>query len=127
MQSTTSQPARVARPVRARSRATVVVFVLLGLVQLFCSAVAPFVEGRSPSRLGTHIEAPTERHYVHDEADCSACIARHLAGPAPLPPTPPIVASMVAATPRTTLLPAPDAEHSGPLAARAPPAATTLA
>src|SRR5574338_1044417 len=115
MTPTTSQPARVARPARPRSRATVVAFVLLGLVQLFVSTAVPLLEGRASSGLGAHIEQPTERrHYVHDEAECSACIARHLTGTAPLPAPPLIVTATVAAAPRTTLLVAPDAERRGP-------------
>ena len=103
-------------------------FVLLGLVQLFVSTVVPFVEARAPSNLGAHIEQPTERrHYVHNEADCSACIARHLTGTAPQPAPPPIIAAIVAVTPRATLLVAPDAERRGPLAARAPPVTATRA
>jgi hypothetical protein len=127
MKSTNSQPDRAARPGRARSRGAVASFVLVGLVQLFVSAVVPFVEGRAPSKLGAHIEQPTERHYVHNEADCAACIAQHLTGTAPLPPPPPMVAAIFVATPRAALLVAPDAERRGPLAARAPPAITTLA
>lgn len=128
MKSIISQPDRAARPARVRPRATVVLFVLLGLVQLFVSAVVPFVEARAPSKLGAHIEQPTERrHYAHNEADCSACIARHLTGTAPQPAPPPIVVATVVATPRATLLVSPDAERRSPLAARAPPSATTPA
>jgi len=99
-----------------------VAFAVLGLVQLFVSAVIPFAEARAPSGLGAHIEQPSERrHYVHDEAYCSACIARHLTGTAPLPaPAPTVAVGFVAPRPATPLL-APDAERRGPLAARAPP------
>ena len=122
MNTTTHRTERAPRPVRTRTRAAVVAFALLGLVQLFVSAVIPFAEARAPSRLGAHIEQPSERrHYVHDEAYCSACIARHLTGTAPLPAPPPKVAvGFVAPRPATPVL-TPDAERRGPLAARAPP------
>lgn len=119
--------ARSARPFRARSRAAVVAFALLGLVQLFIAAVVPLVEARAPSKLGMHIEQPTERrHYVHDEAYCAACIARHLTGTAPLPaPIAPPATGVVAQSPAAPLLP-PDAERRDPSAARAPPAPARL-
>jgi hypothetical protein len=99
-----------------------VAFALLGLVQLFVSAVVPFAEARAPSRLGAHIEQPSERrHYVHDEAYCSACIARHLTGTAPVPAPPPRVAVGFVAPPPAARLVPPDAERRGPLTARAPP------
>jgi hypothetical protein len=47
---------------------------LLGLVQLFVSAVVPFAEARDAVRAGAHIERPSERHYVHDEAILRGCI-----------------------------------------------------
>jgi len=104
-----------------------VAFALLGLVQLFVSAVIPFAEARAPSRLGAHIEQPSERrHYVHDEAYCSACIARHLTGTAPLPAPPPAVAVGFVAPPPAAPLLAPDAERRGPVAARAPPSLRQL-
>jgi hypothetical protein len=99
-----------------------VAFALLGLVQLFVSVVVPFAEGRAPSALGPHIEQPSERrHYVHDEAYCSACIARHLTGTAPLPAPAPLVAVGFVTPPPATRPFAPRSEHRGPLAARAPP------
>jgi len=104
-----------------------VVLVIIGvvttaLVQLFVSAVVPFAEARAPSRLGAHIEQPSERrHYVHDEAYCSACIARHLTGTAPLPaPAPTVAVGFIAPPPAARLVP-PDTERRGPLTARAPP------
>ena len=115
---------RLHRP--PRSRAAIVVFVLLGLVQMFVSAVVPFAEARAPSRLGAHIEQPTERHYVHDEANCSACTARHITGTAPTPPAPPAVTNEFAAYPGDALRVAPRSERPDPLAARAPPAPHTL-
>jgi hypothetical protein len=112
---------------RPRSRAAIVAFALLAVVQLFVSAVIPFAEARAPSRLGAHIEQPSERrHYVHDEAYCSACIARHLTGTAPLPAPPPKVAvGFVAPRPAAPIL-APETERRGPLAARGPPAPRQL-
>ena len=127
MNPTTHRTDRATRPVRTRSRAAVVAFALLGLVQLFVSAVIPFAEARAPSGLGAHIEQPSERrHYVHDEAYCSACIARHLTGTAPLPAPAPMVAVGFVAPPPATRLFAPRAERRGPLAARAPPAPSRL-
>lgn len=103
------------------------VIALLGLVQLFVCAVVPLTEARAPSKLGAHIERPTERpHYVHDEAYCAACIARHLTGTEPLPAPMPVLATVfVARPPRDQLLP-PEAERRDPTAARAPPAPTRL-
>src|SRR4030095_15896250 len=84
MNVTSHRANRTTRPFRERSRAAVGAFALLGLVQLFVSAVVPFAEARTPSGLGAHIERPSERrHYVHDEAYCAACIARHIPGTAP--------------------------------------------
>jgi hypothetical protein len=122
MNPTTRRADSATRPVRTRTRAAVVAFSLLGLVQLFVSAVVPFAEARAPSRLGAHIEQPSERrHYVHDEAYCSACIARHLTGTAPLPaPAPKVAVGFVAPPPAARLVP-PDTERRGPLTARAPP------
>jgi hypothetical protein len=99
-----------------------VAFALLGLVQLFVSAVVPFAEARAPSGLGAHIEQPSERrHYVHDEANCSACIARHLTSTAPLPaPAPMVVVGFVAPPPAARAF-VPDEDRRGPLTARAPP------
>lgn len=97
-------------------------FVLLGLVQLFVSAVVPFAEARAPSRLGAHIEQPTERHYVHDEAYCSACTARHLTGTAAVAEPPAVVAPLAATRVSSAFRRAPDTEWPNPLAARAPPA-----
>jgi hypothetical protein len=114
-------------PVRTRSRAAVVAFVLLGLVQLFVSVVVPFAEARAPSRLGAHIEQPSERrHYVHDDAYCSACIARHLTGTAPVAAPPAKVVARYVAQPPAALLLAPETERRSLLAARAPPAPSPL-
>ena len=122
MNPTTRRTDSATRPVRTRTRAAVVAFALLGLVQLFVSAAVPFAEARAPSRLGAHIEQPSERrHYVHDEAYCSACIARHLTGTAPVPAPPPRVAVGFVAPPPAARLVPPDAERRGPLTARAPP------
>ena len=108
--------------VRPRSRAAAVAFALLGLVQFFVFAVVPLAEARAPSGLGAHVEQPSERrHYVHDETYCSACIARHLTGTAPLPAPVPMVAVGFVAPPPATRLFAPQAERRGPLTARAPP------
>jgi hypothetical protein len=100
---------------------------LIGLIQLFVCAVVPLTEARAPSKLGAHIERPTERtHYVHDETYCAACIARHLTGTAPLPaPIPTHATIFVAGAPRNQLLP-PEAERRDPTAARAPPAPARL-
>jgi hypothetical protein len=114
------------RPLRTRSRAAVVAFVLLGLVQLFVSAVVPFAEARAPSRLGAHIEQPIKRHYVHDEAYCSACTARHLTGTARLAEPPAPVAPLAATRVSSAVLRAPDADRESTLAARAPPALRPL-
>ena len=127
MNPTTSRTDQTPLSARPRSRAAVVAFVLLGLVQLFVSAVVPFAESRAPSGLGAHIEQPSERHhYVHDEAYCSACIARHLTGTAPLPAPAPLVAVGFVAPPPAARLFAPQAERRGPLTARAPPAPRQL-
>jgi hypothetical protein len=114
------------RPIRTRSRAAVVAFVLLGLVQLFVSAVVPFAEARAPSRLGAHVEQPTERHYVHDEAYCSACTARHLTGTAPVAEPPAIVVPLSATRVSSAIRRTPDSDWPDPLAARAPPTARRL-
>jgi hypothetical protein len=114
------------RPAPVRSRATVALFVLLGLVQLFVSAVVPFAETRASSKLGAHIEQPVERHYTHDDANCSACTARHLTGTAPVPAPPPTVAPRFTTRPAESKRLAPDNERRDPLTARAPPAASPL-
>src|SRR5262245_49214075 len=125
MTTTTHRAQRTSR--RPRSRAAVLAFALLGLVQLFVSVVVPFAEARAPSRLGAHIEQPSERrHYVHDEAYCSACIARHLTGTAPVGPPVAQIAPRVDAQPPAELLLSPDTERRSPLAARAPPAPSQL-
>ena len=127
MKSTTRRADRATRPVRARSRAAVAAFVLLGLVQLFVSTVIPFAETRAPSGLGAHVEQQSERrHYVHDEANCSACIARHLTGTAPSATPPATVTARFEAPPPAALLLIPDTERRDPIAARAPPAPPTL-
>jgi len=47
------------------------------VAQIFLS-FAPLLEGRPNAR--THAEATgTAAHYAHNEADCAACTARHLA------------------------------------------------
>jgi hypothetical protein len=127
MKSTTRPTNRTTRPSRKRSLAAVAAFVVLGLVQLFVSAVVPLAEGRAPSKLGAHVEQPTERrHYVHDEAYCASCIARHLTGTAPLPAPIPLVATTIVAQPPTAPFLPPDAERRDPSAARAPPAPARL-
>jgi hypothetical protein len=99
-----------------------VAFALLGLVQLFVATVVPFTEARAPSKLGAHIEQSSERrHYVHDEAYCSACIARHLTGTAPAQAPAAVVAPRAIGQPPAALLLAPDTERLDPVAARAPP------
>ena len=110
----------------SRSRTAFVLFVLLGLVQLFVSAVVPFADARAPSKLGAHIEQPTERHYVHDDANCSACIARHLTGTAPLPAAPPTVAPAFVPQPPESMRLVPESERRDPVVARAPPAPRPL-
>jgi hypothetical protein len=114
------------RPIRTRSRAAVVAFMLLGLVQLFVSAVVPFAEARAPSRLGAHVEQPTERHYVHDEAYCSACTARHLTGTAPAAEPPAVVVPLSATRVSSAVRRTPDSDWPDPLAARAPPGPSPL-
>lgn len=101
---------------------------MLGLVQLFVAAVVPFAEAsRAPSKLGAHIEQPTERrHYVHDESYCASCIARHLTGTAPLPAPIALPATRVVVIPPAAPLLPPDAERRDPSAARAPPAPARL-
>jgi hypothetical protein len=127
MKSTTRPTNRTTRPSRKRSLAAVAAFVVLGLVQLFVSAVVPLAEGRAPSKLGAHVEQPTERrHYVHDEAYCASCIARHLTGTAPLPAPIALVATTIVAQPPTAPFLPPDAERRDPSAARAPPALARL-
>lgn len=102
-------------------------FALLGLVQLFVSSVVPFAEARTPSKLGAHIEQPSERrHYVHDEAYCSACIARHLTGTAPTQSSVSYTPQRYSSRPPAAPLLEPDTERRGPLAARAPPARSRL-
>lgn len=125
MTSTTRRANRPTRPFR--SRAAVVAFALLGLVQLFVSSIVPFAEARAPSKLGAHVEQPSERrHYVHDEAYCSACIARHLTGTAPAESSPSYVPQRFTPQPPVAPVVAPDADRRGPLAARAPPAPSRL-
>jgi len=125
MTSTIRRANRTTRPFR--SRAAVVAFALLGLVQLFVSSVVPFAEARAPSKLGAHIEQPSERrHYVHDEAYCSACIARHLTGTAPAESSPSYTPQHFTSQPPAAPLLAPDTERRSPLAARAPPAPSRL-
>jgi len=127
MNVTSHRANRTTRPFRERSRPAAVAFALLGLVQLFVSAVVPFAEARTPSGLGAHIERPSERrHYVHDEAYCAACIARHITGTAPVSAPPADVAPRVAAQPPAAPLVAPVTERRDPLAARAPPAPDLL-
>lgn len=127
MKLTTHRTSRARRPVRARSRTAVAAFLLLGLVQLFVSAVVPLTEARAPSALGAHIEQQSERrHYVHDEADCSACIARHITGTVPLTAPAAMVAPRFVAPPPAALLLVPDTERRDPVAARAPPATARL-
>ena len=102
-------------------------FVLLGLVQLFMSTVVPLAEGRAPTSLGAHIERQSERkHYVHNEANCAACVARHLTGTAPLPTPIALYASLFVALPPAAPLLPPKAERRDPSAARAPPVPSRL-
>lgn len=122
MKATIRRGHRTARPVRARSRAAAAAFALLGLVQLFVCAVVPFIDARAPSRLGAHVEQQTERqHYVHDEAYCSACIARHLTGTAALPAPVELLAGQFTAQPSAPPLLTADSERRDPGDARAPP------
>src|SRR5512143_44698 len=114
------------RPFRTPSRVATVAFVLLGLVQLFVSAVVPFADARAPSKLGAHIEQPVERHYVHDDANCSACTARHLTGTATVAEPPAAVVPLSAARVSVADRLVPDTERRDPLAARAPPAPRPL-
>jgi len=115
------------RPRRAPFRAGRMAIALLGLVQLFVCAVVPFAEARTPSRLGAHIEQPTQRqHYVHDEAYCAACIAHHLTGTAPLPAAMPVHATVFVARPPAAPLFPPEADQRSPAPARAPPAPIRL-
>lgn len=125
MNSTIRRADRTTRPFR--SRAAVVAFALLGLVLLFVSSVVPFAEARAPSKLGAHVEQPSERrHYVHDEAYCSACIARHLTWTAPAESSVSYTREQYSSQPPAAPLLAPDTERRGPLAARAPPKASRL-
>src|SRR5512138_834046 len=127
MNTTTHRMDRTPTSARPRSRGAIVAFALLALVQLFVSAIIPFAEARAPSRLGAHIEQPSERrHYVHDDAYCSACIARHLTGTAPVAAPPAKVVARYVAQPPAALLLAPETERRSPLAARAPPASSPL-
>jgi hypothetical protein len=121
-----ARASRSSRPFRTQSRAAVVAFALLGLVQLFVAAVVPFAESRAPSRLGAHIEQPVERHYVHDDANCSACTARHLTGTATAAVPAPAVAPSSGARVSWAGRRAPDSEWEDPLAARAPRAPRPL-
>jgi hypothetical protein len=128
MKLTIPRADRTTQPLRTRSRAAVVGLILLGLVQLFVAVAVPFAEARTPSKLGMHIEQKSERsHYVHDEALCSACTARHLTGTAPASPPLAEVALRVVVEPTAAPLIVRQAERSDPLAARAPPAPITLA
>jgi hypothetical protein len=114
------------RPYRPRSRAAVAAWVFLALVQLLVAAVVPFTE-RAPTRIGAHVEQPSERrHYVHNEDYCSACIARHLTGAASHASTPAFDAPRLAVFTPAAPLVAPDVERRGPLAARAPPSPVRL-
>lgn len=127
MRHATSRPNRPTRLCRRRSRAAVVAFALLGLVQLFVAVVVPFAEAKTPSNLGTHIEQRSDRrHYVHDETYCAACIARHLTGTAPLETPPPTVERLFVVLPSAAPFLAPDTDRRDPLAARAPPAPRPL-
>ena len=41
--------------------------------------IAPVIDGRAGPDARAHIEANgTRLHHAHDEADCAACLARHL-------------------------------------------------
>jgi len=47
--------------------------------------VAPIIDGRAGPDARAHIEASgTRLHHAHDEADCAACLARHLLAAADL-------------------------------------------
>ena len=126
MHVSSARAIRPTRPAHTRSRAATVAFVLLALVQLFISTVVPFAEARAPSRLGAHIEQPTQRHYVHDEAYCSACTARHLTGTAQAPEPPAVVVGVAAMGVSVALRRAPDTEWRDPVDARGPPAPRSL-
>lgn len=127
MKFTIRRASRTTRSFRTHPRAGVLAFALLGLVQLLISTAVPLSEGRAQTQIGAHIERQSERrHYVHNEATCAACVARHLTGPAPLPAPIALHASLsVGVPPAAPLLP-PNDERRDPSVARAPPAPAPL-
>jgi hypothetical protein len=97
--------------------------VLLAMLQFLVCAVFPLGDSKVSSTVGAHVEQLGGRlHYVHDEAYCAACAARHLVGDVPhLPPEIPS-ASVHAAAPPAAPPNDPTAELQLAVSPRAPPA-----
>lgn len=122
----TSMPTRLSptslRPPRARSGVARLAVVALAILQFFVGAVVPFADARPSSIIGPHAEQQGGRqHYVHDEAYCAACVARHILGTVARPTPPAPVASVAQIAPPTAPMLVAATEPLTAVSPRAPP------
>lgn len=122
----TPMPARLSstslRPPRARSSVARLAVAALAILQIFVGAVVPFADARPSSIVGPHAEQQGGRqHYVHDEAYCAACVARHIVGTAARPSAPAPVASLAQIAPPTAPMLVAATEPLPAVSPRAPP------
>ncbi len=76
---------RVHRPSRTFNRALTRAAVYAVALAQMVIGIAPIIDGRAGPDARAHIEASgTRLHHAHDEADCAACLARHLLAAADL-------------------------------------------
>lgn len=67
------------RPFRVFPRALGRLAVCAVAIAQMVLGIAPVIDGRAGPDARAHIEASgTRLHHAHDEADCAACLARHL-------------------------------------------------
>lgn len=122
----TPMPARLSSPSlrlpRARSSVARLAVAALAILQIFVGAVVPFADARPSSIIGPHAEQQGgRRHYVHDEAYCAACVARHIVGTTARPSPPAPVASLAQIVPPTAPMLVAATEPLPTVSPRAPP------
>jgi hypothetical protein len=101
----------------------------LGRLAVYAIAVAQMVLGAAPILDGSagpdaraHVETTgTRLHHAHDEADCSACLARHLLATTDIERPRSVTTSTLAATPAVDVEIILRAAHSSHTRSRAPP------
>ena len=115
------------RSSNSKSRWFWLAFALSAIAQLNVIVVLPFADANVGRSAPAHVEAyGTTTHYTHDDANCSACVARQLMGRTDLamrvslPPVQPIQVATTVALPAISL------DRFSVTSPRAPPAQREL-